>query len=150
MKTTPELIFFATLKGATIPIGIDTVVMDAHGVQRTRLLGDTIEQARVRYPGAQVCTIDQLIEMQANEMRSEPQMTTAEAFREAFEILPPAGWQNLGTFECFRMSERIDGSMVRIYARVKDTYWTFIDRIDMPVQAIMGRIEAKLRQMVTA
>lgn len=137
-------------QGASAPCQIDVMIPDAHGVLRTLILGDTIEQVRARRPGAQICTIEQLIAMQEDSARTDPQLITSREFTDAFNVLPPMGWQNLGTFECFRMSERLDGRMVRIYARVKDTHWTFVDRIDLPVQAIMGRIERKLREMVPA
>lgn len=150
MRTIPDLVFYATAKGATIPHGIDEVVLDAHGVQRTRLLGDTLEQVRARYPNAGICTIDELIEKQEAGYRTSPEMTTREAFIDALEILPPKAWQNLGTVEVFKMSEHLSGRMTRIYARIKDTYWTFIDRHDIPLQDVMAKIEAKLREMVLA
>lgn len=150
MQTIPELVFYATAKGAKIPHGIDAVVLDAHGVQRTRLLGDTLEQVRTRHPDAGICTLDELIDMQENALRTPPELTTQEDFDDALRILPPVAWQNLGTVECFKMSECISGRMTRVYARVKDTYWTFTDRIDIPLQDIMNKIEARLREMVPA
>lgn len=150
MYTIPEQVFYATAKGATIPHSIDAVVLDANGVPRTHLKGHTLEQVREHHPDADICTLDELIAMQDDALRTSPQMTTEEDFKDALYILPPKAWQNLGTIECFKMSEHLSGRMTRIYARIKDTYWTFVDRHDIPLQEIMDKIEAKIREMVPA
>lgn len=150
MNTKPDLIFYAHVPGARVPTIIDNVVLDAHGVQRSRLLGDTLEQVRARWPGADICTLEEFAEHQEDAVRTAPMSIGRKEFLDALYILPPVGWQDLGSVECFRMSERQFGRMTSIYVRVKDTYWTFIDRHDIPLQEIMAKIEAKLREMVPA
>lgn len=111
---------------------------------KTAIYGSTLEGARQKYPDVEVCSLDEAVEKIERAFISEPVEIDEDAFRYALEVLPPVGWTNLGGSESFKMSERLSGAITGVYARIRDRYWTFNDRITIKHAEIVAKIAAHL------
>lgn len=127
------------------PRAVDVVTRDDRGHLIGRYTRQTLEQLASQYPAPMMHTFDEFDEILSATMRTRPMEISRGEWLDALEILPPLNWRNLGAFECFVCSEAITGRMHRIYVRVRDTYWTFIDDRDLSVQRVMDRIAEAIK-----
>jgi hypothetical protein len=118
---------------------IDTAVL-RDGILVSTIEAETLEQIRLRYPGAEVGEFDDVIAGKADSYKSEPVEITPAAFDEALCVLPPVGWGGARGVESFKMSERTYGVITAIYARVGKRCFHFSDSILMSADAIAERI----------
>ncbi len=102
--------------------------------------GETLEQCRERYPGAQIGDFDTVIDEQEAYWIREPREITAEQFLEMLNILPPVGWTHDGAVETFKMSERTSGIVTGIYCRIGDDHYTLQDRITLSHEQICDKV----------
>jgi len=104
----------------------------------------TFEEIQQEYPDAEVMTFDDIIETNENLYKTEPQEITKEQYWEMLECLPPVDWTRGDTFEYFKLSERISGSITGIYIKYRNKYYTFSDSIYMKRGEILNKLTQAL------
>lgn len=119
---------------------IDFAVVRADGVTVSQLQGHTLEQVQANYPGAEIMTYDEAVALIESGCKTEPRLIAQEDFDYALNVLPPMQWVRGGEFESFMMSERTNGKVTGIYARVGDTYWKFEDVCTLPHVEIIQKV----------
>lgn len=136
-----EMCFYVPAHDGYVPSLIDVARVNDQGETVTYFHGETLAALRERYPTAELIGIEEFDRIKEAALRTEPEPTTEEAFWEMLEVLPPLGWRRTTEGESFKMVERFSGRMTNIYARIGTTYWTFMDRDDMPHDEIMAKVK---------
>lgn len=121
---------------------IDAAV-DRAGVLVGQFSGETLEQIRLRYPGAALGEWDDVYAETEASCKTEPAEITEDKFLKALNVLPPIRWTQRSDSESFKISERLYGSITAIYARVGNRFYTFSDNISLPHDDIICRIQNK-------
>jgi hypothetical protein len=142
METTN--LVFLHLNPNRIPSIIDAVEVDGDGKHRGLYSGETIDELARRYSNPMVAEIGEFVAMQESALRTAPEPITREHYTEALECMPPHDWRHVRGVESFKMSERFNGRMTRIYAKKGDGYWMFMDRYDLSAEAIADKINGAL------
>jgi len=106
---------------------IDTATINDTG----HFSGETLEEVRKRYPGAELMDLDkacQAIERQ-NTLHYEvgkATETTAENFTHMLEVLPPRYWKRTKEGESFQMCELETGNITSCFVRIgKRYFWLY-------------------------
>lgn len=122
------------------------IVDEAHRRDDGVLVGlyshDTLEQLRVRYPGAEVGELDDVRRKSEALIRTPPSEITEEQFTYALEVLPPEDWQHGKNCNSFKMSECFSGRMTHIYAQIGDRYFEMLDLCTMKHEEIIAAVRA--------
>ena len=96
------------------------------------IYGETLQQVRDRYPGAEVWDYDEAwVEFEKGQRQkymSPPEKITAEKFEEMMNIMPPIKYRTGALSESFMMSEAMTLGIRGIYCRVNDQYYQMYDR----------------------
>lgn len=92
---------------------------------RSAINGETLEQVRIRYPGAEIAEVHSWSDAKEKALCSEPVETTEERFMEMLEVLPPQRWQRGKGCESFEMCEHTSGRVTTIFCRFGDKYFEF-------------------------
>ncbi len=87
------------------------------------LRGETLEQVRVRYPGAEIMDWDTFIARKEAALATPPLEVDEERWTYALEVLPPARWHNGPDWNSFHISEAVSGNIVTWYIRHAGRYW---------------------------
>ena len=119
--------------------GTDTIIDTAelrHGVWRSTIENEDINQIRIRYPGAELADFQRVYEKVEASYRTNPIEITKDQFTYALEVLPPVGWRTAKGVESFKMSERYYGQMTAIYVRIGRRYFTFRDAVTLTAERI--------------
>ena len=123
---------------------IDNAV-DRGGVLVGHYSGETLEQIRLRYPGAALGEWDDVYAETEASRKTEPIEIKEDEFLKALNVLPPVKWTRRSDSESFKISERLYGSITAIYARIGDRYYTFSDNIALPHDDVISRIKQSLQ-----
>jgi hypothetical protein len=123
---------------------IDNAV-DRAGVLVAHYSGETLEQIRLRHPGAALGEWDDIYAEIEASCKTEPLEINEDEFLKALNVLPPVRWTQRSDSESFKISERLYGSITAIYARLGDRYYTFSDHIALPHDEVVSRITQMLR-----
>ena len=102
--------------------------------------GETLEEMRLRYPGAEIADWDTVLQASDDMFRSAPIEITEARFMEMLEVLPPVGWTQRNGCESFKLSERTSGNITAIFARVGNRYFEMSDSIAMPHDKIIEAV----------
>ena len=119
---------------------IDFAIVRADGVTVSQLQGHTLEEVQARSPGAILMTYQEAVEQIETGCKTEPRQIDAEDFDYALNVLPPMQWVRGGDAESFLMSERTNGRVTGIYARIGATYWKFEDVCTLPHAEIIAKV----------
>lgn len=103
---------------------------------------ETLEQIRLRYPLAEVWSIDAAIQHKEAALVGLPQPITPEDFTCALECLPPAGWRNHAGWEVFQSSELFSGRITRTYAKRGERAFSWLDVMGTPAGDIARKAAA--------
>jgi hypothetical protein len=124
--------------------GIDVAFPDDSGVLRGQYSGDTLEEIRVRYPGAIEGDIEQVAKASHDLCRRPAQRITEERYTEMLECLPPMDWTGRDGWQTFKMSERNYGTITGIYAwdRTNDVHYTLADDETLTHEQIVAACKA--------
>lgn len=87
--------------------------------------GKSLDELATRYPGMTIITEGECREQIEALTREAPVLIDAETYDDALNILPPMGWVHNGESASFRMSERLNGNITRIYVRLGQHYFRF-------------------------
>ncbi len=98
---------------------------------RTRIERETIEQVRLRYPGAEVADFKTWLAAKEKALCTEPEEISRDKWWEMLEVLPPQRWQRGHDCESFELMEHTSGRVTAIYVRIGEKYYEF--------QGIMGQ-----------
>ena len=123
---------------------IDNAV-DRNGVLVGHYSGETLEQIRLRYPGATLGEWDDVYAEAEASCKTEPVEINEDEFLRALNVLPPVRWTQRSDSESFKISERLYGSITAIYARLGNRYYTFSDNITLPHDHVISRIRQSLQ-----
>lgn len=121
MSYTNSINCFVSLSGLSV---IDSCRPDG----TSWIYGQTLEQLQVRYPDAQVMTLERAaseLERLRLARSSGPMEITQEQFIDALECLPPAEWHHHTDTESFKSSEAFSGRITSAYVRLNNRYFTF-------------------------
>ena len=118
---------------------IDVCILDG-GTLRSQIQRETLEEIRLRYPGAEVGDLDTLARKYEEAMRSPPTEITRARFHEMLEVLPPMKWHQRAEFESFMVSELVYASIANIYVRVKGRYFTLADHLTLTPEEIEAAV----------
>lgn len=124
-----------------LPSCIDGVFTDDNGIMRGLYSGETLEQLGKRYPNPVITTIDEYNVAHEAAWTTKPERITEEQYMQMLEVLPPLDWEHGKGWECFKLVERISGSITNIYARVGAEYWSFRGRDDMSAADIIAKVK---------
>jgi hypothetical protein len=124
---------------------IDTVRTTPDGVTVSETFGETLDQIRKRYPGAELGELDKVLNDSEEAFRHAPQEITQERFIQMLEVLPPVGWKNAGRTESFKLCERTFGHITAIFARIGEKYYELADRITLSHDDIINAIEERTK-----
>lgn len=124
-----------------MPWVIDFTVKRDDGVVVTQLHGRTLEDVQAQHPAAIITTWDDAQARIEAGSKTEPRQIDEQDFDYALNVLPPRQWVNAGGGESFKMSERTNGRITAIYARLGTTYWKFDDDFNLPHSEIMARVQ---------
>jgi hypothetical protein len=113
---------------------------------RSVVRNETLEEIRLRYPGAEIGLFDAVFAHVENSFKSESQEITKEQYWYALEVLPPVAWRINSGEESFKMSEQAYGNITAIYARIGDRYFTLSDSISTPHKEIIRRCKSSMRE----
>lgn len=94
---------------------------------RSEIAGETLEQIRLRYPGAQLVEFGPWCAAKEKALCSEPEPITEARFMEMLEVLPPQRWQRGENCESFELCEHTSGRVTAIFCRIGDRYFEFSD-----------------------
>ena len=108
---------------------------------RSCIGGNTLEEIREEYPGAEVGDFEEVVGQQDDYWRRPPVEITAERFEEMLCVLPPVGWERGESAEVFKMSEPTSGEITAIFCRLGDRYFEMQDRIDMNPGLVIAKCE---------
>src|SRR5260370_31699701 len=103
--------------------GTTTIIDDAidrAGVLVGHYSGETLEQIRLRHPGAALGEWDDVYAEAEASCKTEPVEITADEFLKALNVLPPVTWTKRIESESFKISEPLYGSLTAIYTRIAD------------------------------
>jgi hypothetical protein len=117
---------------------IDVVVPGSEPPRGT-CSGETLEQVRIRYPEAQLDTLDEFVAFKEAELQTEPKEVTEDKFVEMLEVLYPNHWVRRSGSESFQMSEHLSGNITEIYCRVGTKYFAFSGRAGMKHDDIVAK-----------
>lgn len=101
--------------------------------------GETLEQVRLRYPGAIMANFEEWCQKKEQSFCHGPQQTTKERFWDMLEVLPPVGWKTTESGESFKLSERTSGLITAIFCRIGDNYFELYDKITLGHDEIIKR-----------
>lgn len=87
--------------------------------------GKSLDELATRYPGMTIITEAECREKIEALTREAPVLIDAEAYDDALNMLPPMGWEHYEETASFRMSERLNGNITRIYVRIGMQYFRF-------------------------
>lgn len=89
--------------------------------------GETLEQVRLRYPGAEIAELEPWLAAKEKALCTEPQEISEDRFVEMLEVLPPQRWQRSREcdFESFELSEHLSGRVTSIFCRLGGKYFEF-------------------------
>lgn len=122
------------------PWVIDFAVDRADGLTVTQLQGHTLDQVLIRNPGAIITTyLEATAQIEAG-CKTEPRQIDVGDFDYGLNVLPPVQWVHRDDSESFKMSERTNGLVTAIYARVGNTYWKFEDICTMSHIEIIAKV----------
>ena len=119
---------------------IDFAIVRADGVTVSQLQGHTLEVVQARSPGAEIMTYQKAVEMIESGCKTEPRQIQQEDFDYGLNVLPPMNWVRGVEFESFMMSERTNGKVTGIYARVGATYWKFEEVCTLSHRDIINKV----------
>lgn len=118
---------------------IDLVGADGKGLYGK----ETLDQVKIRYPDAEMISIDEAITRTDAAFRHPPTRVTRERYLQMLEVLPPVDWRGIGsTAESFKLSERTCGNITAIFCRIGESYWELQDDITLPHAEIVARVRA--------
>ena len=104
--------------------GIIDLCIDGKG----QYSGETLEQVRLRYPGAEIGELGTVSEQSEEMFKSAPVEVTEERFDEMLNVLPPINWVRSAAGETsFKMIERTYGNITTIFARIGNRYFELSD-----------------------
>jgi hypothetical protein len=87
--------------------------------------GANLEKLAGRYPGMEIITSDEAVAKIEALSKEAPILIDAEAYDDALNMLPPMGWVHDCDASSFKMSERTNGRITRIYVRLGRHYFRF-------------------------
>lgn len=140
MERNPDLLIWWKLPSG-MPQCIDGVCTDSDGIKRGIYSGETLEQIGKRYANPVITTIAEYNVAHESAWTTKPERITEEQYIEMLEVLPPLDWEHGKGWECFKLVERISGSITSIYARVGAEYWSFRGRDDMSAADIIAAVK---------
>lgn len=100
---------------------IDLVTPDGRGMYSR----ETLEQVRLRYPGAEERELGAWTEEKERALCTPAKPITKERFNEMLEVLPPQRWQIGRNCESFEMCEHTSGRVTAIFCRFGPRYYSF-------------------------
>ncbi|MCF5059283.1 hypothetical protein GIW54_12920 [Pseudomonas proteolytica] len=104
--------------------------------------GRTLDQLKEGQPDMIVCTEDEAWQQIEAAAKSAPVLIDREQFEYALNVLPPAGWIRAGDCESFKMIERDNGRVTRIYVRLGENFFRFADLFTTPHADAVRLVEA--------
>lgn len=128
--------------------GTTTIIDNAverDGVLVGHYSGETLEQLRLRHPGAALGEWEVVYAEAEASRKTEPVEINEDEFLRALNVLPPVRWTRRSDSESFKISERLYGSITAIYARMGDRYYSFSDYIALPHDEVISRIRQTLQ-----
>lgn len=129
---------------------IDFAIVRADGVTVSQLQGHTLEVVQARSPGAEIMTYQKAVEMIESGCKTEPRQIQQEDFDYGLNVLPPMNWVRGVEFESFMMSERTNGKVTGIYARVGATYWKFEEVCTLSHRDIIDKVRKTIGNLRAA
>jgi hypothetical protein len=95
---------------------------------RSFCYGHTLEEMQSRYPGAQLVPWDEASKAIRAAMDDHykvgiPELSTAEQFDYALNVLPPCRWTRNSVGQAFFVSELVCGDIADWYLNVGDRFW---------------------------
>lgn len=101
----------------------------------------TIEEIRIRYPGAELVPFDYAIDCINESAKDrykllEPVEIDKDRFWEMLECLPPEQWQKSELGESFKMSERTFADITACFVKKDNRYYEVNARINTPHETL--------------
>lgn len=132
------------------PSVIDSVVLNADGVQVGEFSRETLEEVAKRYPGVYLAEFETVLEEKRQIYKTVFREISEDAFVEALECLPPVGWVRQRHAESFKLSERLFDNITAVYCRLHTAgasrFFRFNDDIRTPHETIVERV---MREMAS-
>lgn len=101
--------------------------------------GQSFDELKVEHPDLILVTAADGVQMIEKSKITPVQSCTQEQFKIALEALPPLDWKRDQQGESFKMSEFHCYQITRIYVRIRDTFYTFMDRASLSHQDIVSK-----------
>ncbi|CAE6822771.1 hypothetical protein R70006_06284 [Paraburkholderia domus] len=113
--------------------------------------GKNYEETLQQYPDALLLTLDQAYQHIENSL-IDPVAKEIDRtdFVSGFEVLPPNRWHHGRETESFMSSEHYSGQITRVYARIEDKYYSFLDRCTLKHDEIIGKVKASIAELAKA
>jgi hypothetical protein len=119
---------------------VDFAVARKDGVIVSEQQGITFSELKNLYPSAVMIDYKEAVEQIENRCKTEPRQINAEDYYYALEVFPLEQRTSGGDFETFKMSQRTNGRVTAIYARIGNSYWMFQDVYSLNHLEIIARV----------
>lgn len=129
------------------PWVLDYAVERTDGVIVSEQQGKTLSEIQERHPTALIVDYQVAVEQIESGCKTDPRRIDIEDFEYALNSLPPQQWQGGAEYETFKMSERTNGRVTAVYARIGSSYWMFRDVHTISHVEIVMKIKAAQQQI---
>ena len=109
--------------------------------------GETFEELKANGtvgPDAVVLPFSEALVLEQQRQRRQycrgPVQVTAEQWDDALNCLPPQRWVRGGSYESFRMSELLSGTIASFYVRVGRSLWTLNEEMDTSHDELVSQV----------
>lgn len=117
---------------------------------RSSVLGETLDQIRKRYPGAELVDLAPWVAAKERALCTDPVEISRERFEDALDTLPPQNWQRGMLCESFEFCEHTSGRVTTIFCRAGRRYFEFQGISGMTLDEILRRVAAVIKPEVCA
>lgn len=133
-------VFYVPANGIRVPLVIDEAREDSSGQYIGTYSREPLPKIAVRYPGATVGELDDVIASKEAMLCSDPVEIDSSEFHEALGVLPPLDFVRTEQGTTFKSEERLSGRITAVYAAIKGRYFTF-NAVDTIVHGgILGKV----------
>jgi hypothetical protein len=121
--------------------GIIDLAIERDGILTGAYSGESLEQTRIRYPGAEIGKLGPISEASEERFKHPPTEINEARFMEMLEVLPPVNWICDGESESFKLSERTYGNITAIFVRIEARYFELSDSIFLNHEQIIAKCQ---------